>query len=168
MPVEAVVPRPEEIERHLAKLLEAPLFARAGRQSRLLRFLVEKAIEETELTESQIGVQVYFRPEDYSTQDDPVVRVEAARLRSRLREYYAADGAKEPLRIDLPTGSLMPVFELADGWRRSGAAESKATGLDFVLPDSPQAAARTEQSKGLWIVIGIMLAIIAAWWLFGR
>ena len=48
-----------------------------------------------------VGLQVFDRPETFDPIVDPVVRIEAARLRDKLREYYEADGQNDPIRIDL-------------------------------------------------------------------
>jgi adenylate cyclase len=52
-----------------------------------------------------VGIEVFGRPPDFDAQADPLVRVEAGRLRRRLVEYYANEGAANPVRIDLPRGS---------------------------------------------------------------
>ena len=53
-----------------------------------------------------IGVEVFGRPADFDAQSDALVRVEAGRLRRRLVEYYAGEGAADPVRIELPRGTL--------------------------------------------------------------
>ena len=55
-----------------------------------------------------VALEVFDRPATFDLAVDPVVRIEAARLRDRLREYYEADGQNDPIRIDLPKGAYMP------------------------------------------------------------
>src|SRR5579871_2162465 len=111
-PQESERPIPVETRAHLARVLASPLFQRSPRQSSFLRFVVEKMLagEREEIKEYEIAVNVYGRRADHSTRIDPIVRVEAARLRSRLLRYYATDGQHESVRIELPKGAYAPKF----------------------------------------------------------
>lgn len=104
--------RSAQILKQLETVLGHPLFTRAPRQSQFLRFIVETSLEgrQEELREHHIGVQVYERKADYDTREDPIVRVEAARLRAKLREYYAEAGLRDPIRFELPKGTYIPVL----------------------------------------------------------
>jgi len=106
-------PAAEQITQELERILASPLFSRADRQSRFLSYIVQKSLagDEQSLRETVIGLEVYERPASYDPKIDPIVRVEAARLRGRLREYYEADGAEDPVRILMPKGSYVPTFE---------------------------------------------------------
>jgi hypothetical protein len=99
------------VNHHLDQALSSPLFRKAERQSRFLRFVVDVALHSPEATikEFDIAVAVYGRRPDYDPRTDPIVRVEAARLRARLREYYAVT-PPERVRIDLPKGGYLPLF----------------------------------------------------------
>ena len=66
--------------------------------------------ETDRLKESVLGVEVFERPPDYDPRADPIVRVEARRLRARLDEYYAGEGAAAPVRIEVPKGGYVPLF----------------------------------------------------------
>ena len=78
--------------------------------------MVDAALQSPEATikEFDIGIAVYDRRTDYDPRTDPIVRVEAARLRARLREYYEMT-PPERIRIDIPKGRYVPVFILVDG-----------------------------------------------------
>ena len=54
-----------------------------------------------------LGTQVFDRGPDFDPTTDAIVRVEIARLRSKLRDYYAEEGRADPLRIDIPKGGNM-------------------------------------------------------------
>lgn len=99
------------VNHHLDQALSSPLFRKAERQSRFLRFVVDVALQSPHATikEFDIAVAVYDRRPDYDPRTDPIVRVEAARLRARLREYYALT-PPEGVRIDLPKGGYLPLF----------------------------------------------------------
>jgi TolB-like protein/Flp pilus assembly protein TadD len=107
-------PEAEQVTQALERILASPLFSRADRQSRFLRYVVQKRLagDEAALRETVIGLEVYERPATYDPKTDPIVRVEAARLRGRLREYYETAGPGTAVRIQLPKGSYVPSF----GW----------------------------------------------------
>jgi TolB-like protein len=80
----------------------------------LLRYLTNLTLEgrSAELKEYTLGVTVLDRPEDYDPRIDPVVRLEARRLRLKLAEYYQQEGLDDPVIIDLPKGGYVPEFRL--------------------------------------------------------
>src|SRR5262249_52982411 len=88
-------------------------FVRSERVSKLLRFLVERVLEDKqhELKESVIGVEVFGRKPDYDPKVDSTVRTEAARLRARLSKYYSTEGSQDSLLIELPKGGYVPGFQ---------------------------------------------------------
>lgn len=111
---------PDEEVRHQLKLIVGSNgFFRAQRMQRFLTFVVEASLDaksqSIDLKESVIGVAVFDRPPDYDPKSDPVVRVEARRLRSKLEEYYQGPGCGDPVSIDLPKGSYVPVWS----WRQA-------------------------------------------------
>jgi serine/threonine-protein kinase len=95
----------------LDKLLAGHAFRGAERPGRFLRFIVEQALAGNQLKETLLGVEVFGRSPSYDPRLDAVVRVEAVKLRSRLKEYYETEGAADPVRIDLPKGGYLPCFE---------------------------------------------------------
>ena len=100
------------VEDQLQRILASKLFAQSARMSRFLRFAVEQTLDgkTEELKEYLIGVEVFDRKPSYDPRVDPIVRVEARRLRSKLRSYYESDGGADDLVIDLPKGAYAPVF----------------------------------------------------------
>jgi serine/threonine-protein kinase len=103
-------PSPFAVRSHIERILSSSLFARSERMSRFLRFAVETSLggRAGELKEYLIGVEVFDRGPTYDPRVDPIVRVEARRLRAKLKHYYETEGLIEPLRIELPTGGYMP------------------------------------------------------------
>src|SRR6185436_14305191 len=79
---------------------------------RFLGFIVEKALEGegNQLNEYLIGVEVYQRPSSFDSQIDTIVRTEARRLRSKLKQYYESEGINDSILIEVPKGSYVPVF----------------------------------------------------------
>ena len=105
-------PPPEDIREALAKVLASPDFASAGRLGPFLAHLVNTALagQTGRLKESVLGIEFFDRGSGYDPRLDPVVRIEARRLRLRLEKYYASEGASDPVRIDLPKGGYVPDF----------------------------------------------------------
>jgi TolB-like protein/Tfp pilus assembly protein PilF len=94
------------VEEELARILASEVFVRSERMSRFLRYVVGQALEDTpqSLKEFTIGCEVFDRDGDYDPRYDPVVRVEARRLRAKLAEYYDTVGRDDPILIEIPKG----------------------------------------------------------------
>ena len=106
-------PSAEDVRRQLGRVLASDGFANAERMSRFLRYVVERTLagEADRLKEYAIGVDVFDRREDYDPRVDSIVRVEAARLRTKVDEYYNQRGLDDPIVIRLRRGSYIPAFE---------------------------------------------------------
>lgn len=102
----------EAVRSELETILSSPGFARSERLSRFLRFAVEKTLqgEGDRLKEYLLGVEVFDKGESYDPRIDPIVRVEAARLRSKLKDYYLTDGRSDTVLIDLIREVTFPSF----------------------------------------------------------
>lgn len=104
----------DEIERALDKVLMGHSFRSSHQCQALLRYIVENSVAHRDemLRERVIGANVFGRPPDYDTGNDPVVRSRAAEVRKRLAQHYVGDeGALEAVRIDVPSGSYRAHFE---------------------------------------------------------
>jgi hypothetical protein len=102
----------EQVLACLGNILASPEFSPSPQLSRFLRYVVENGLSgaESALKESVIGVTVFRRDASYDTKLDPIVRVEARRLRNRLDEYYRRTGSCDPVHISLPKGGYVPCF----------------------------------------------------------
>src|SRR6201984_3844260 len=80
----------------------------------LLRYLAEHSLDHpgVALKEYQIATEVLGRPAVFDPQSDSTVRVQAGRLRVKLAEYYAHEGADDPIVVEIPKGSYVLVFQL--------------------------------------------------------
>ncbi len=96
----------------LERLLTSRTLAGSERLRRFLRFACERTLEgrSGELKEYTLGVEVFDRDGAYDPRLDPIVRVEARRLRSKLKAYYTQEGAADPVVVSIPEGSYVPVF----------------------------------------------------------
>jgi serine/threonine-protein kinase len=105
-------PSSNGVRSELEKVLASETFAQSESLKRFLRHIVETKLsgKEDELKELSLGVEVFERGEAYDPRLDPIVRVQATRLRGKLRDYYAREGAGAPIVIELPRGSYVPEF----------------------------------------------------------
>jgi Tol biopolymer transport system component len=100
------------IRAQLARILASDVFLRAQHLRRFLVFVVEQSLagQGHSLKESVLAHELYGKGTDFDGGADPVVRVDARRLRDKLREYY--QGRTDPVVISLPKGSYAPAFEV--------------------------------------------------------
>jgi adenylate cyclase len=105
------LPTPEAIRTQLGSILASPEFQLPERGRAFLRYIVEESLagRAKRIKAYSIAIEVFGRDEGI-TPDDPVVRIEAARLRRALERYYLVAGQSDPIRIDIPKGSYVPVF----------------------------------------------------------
>lgn len=105
-------PNDDECRAQLARVLASNTFIAAPQLSNFLRFAVETTLagHGDRLKGYTIGVEALGRRADFDPQTDPIVRVEAGRLRRALARYYAGPGRDDPIVIDLPRGSCVPTF----------------------------------------------------------
>jgi TolB-like protein/Flp pilus assembly protein TadD len=136
---------PETARAILEKLLASPHFSNSRRLREFLRFITLKAIagETAKIDEYLIAFEIYGRDPDYDPKVDSIVRVEANRLRAKLRDYYEAEGRDDAVRIQLPLASYAPVFEV---------------GPQPGLPTVPPAAAA--QRTPLRLTLAVTLAAV--------
>ena len=103
-----------EILSVLESILATEMFLKAPRMSRLLDYLVRKAIAGAirDTNEYAIGIEVFDRDaSNYHPASDPIVRVQVGRLRAKLKAYYASLGANLNIKISIPVGSYMPIIQ---------------------------------------------------------
>jgi hypothetical protein len=95
-----------EVRAALERILGSRSFENAGRASEFLRFAMTETLagRSDRLKGYAIARHVFGKPADFDAQTDPLVRVEALRLRQRLVEYYAGEGSADAVRIELPRG----------------------------------------------------------------
>src|SRR5438105_7188826 len=130
---------PESIRAELDKILASPGFATAERLSRFLRHVVEGTLDgqNDRLKESVLGIEVFGRKASYDPRMDAVVRTEAVKLRSRLKEYYDTEGHADPVRIDLPKGGYIPAFRVHEETPQQPPEHNLSTEAPVVEPAPP-------------------------------
>ena len=155
-------PAPREvILEQLERILASETFTGAERSRVLLRFLVEQSLQShaDRLKEYTIGSEAFGRGDSFDPRTDPIVRAEASRLRSRLQQYYATNGAADTLLITLPKGSYVPQIH---------AREIPAAGPVRVTTGEASSA-RGRFERFIWFVLGgLTVGLAAALFIWAR
>ncbi len=148
-----------EKAQHLAQI-EKLLSSRAlhGSESlcKLLRYLATNSIEHPSVSpkEYQIATEVFGRSPDFDPHLDSMVRVQAGRLRTKLAEYYASEGAEDAVHVEMPKGSYALAFH----------PHSPSAGRDHA--SNSHASASTPEGQGLssriWLVVVIAFSVTLA------
>jgi serine/threonine-protein kinase len=131
------------VQAELQRILSSKVFARSERLSRFLRFVAQQALQGNTdtLKEYTLGVEVFDRRASYDPRLDPIVRVEARRLRTKLHEYYRTEGNADHVCIALPERGYSPVFSFrqAEAQRDQAPIEPAAIAvLPFLNMGSPE------------------------------
>ncbi len=163
-------PSVEERRALIDRVARSEQFSRSARLRDFLLYVGKQSLKEgcPEINEQEIGHKVFGRPLSYDRSQDNIVRVNATELRRRIESYFAADGAHEPLIIEIPRGHYKPIFR----WRTEAdsdhphpvAAEFPAT---VQTRKAPPAVVRKQLSRALihslWASACLLLAIACAW-----
>ena len=106
-------PNAESVRQELERIVESGAFKATPRRKKMICYLVDELLagRGRELKGYSIATLVFGRDDSFDPQTDPVVRLEARRLRHDLDGYYASDGRTNPLRINIPKGQYAPVIE---------------------------------------------------------
>ncbi len=119
---------PAAIRQQLARILGSELFADSQRMARFLQFAVEETLQgrAQQLKENVIGVHVFDRSPSYDPRIDPIVRVEARRLRLKLQAYYQLASQSDELVFEMPKGRYAPLFRMRGSENIREATQSKS------------------------------------------
>ena len=118
---------PKAARAELAHILASAAFDASERNRRFLRYVVEQTLAGCgdRIKAYDIAVTVFGRDDSFDPQSDPIVRIEASRLRRSLERYYLLAGGDDPIRIEIPKGGYVPVFLLQRENERSPAPEQR-------------------------------------------
>jgi tetratricopeptide (TPR) repeat protein len=153
-----IEPRPaaEEVLAALERILASEPFRPSAQLRVFLRYVVETTLrgEAERIRAFTIAVEAFGRDQDFNPQADPIVRVEAARLRRAIGQYYAGPGAEDAVEIIVPRGGYVPSFS----YRRSPvqATPEPAAAVAEGVPSAPSRAPRRA------IAAVVLLALVVA------
>ena len=135
----------EKIRRQLDRILASKSFRQVDRLQRFLGFIVTETLggHGDNLKEFLIGIEVFGKESSFDPRMDPIVRVQARRLRARLTRYYREEGRGDEILIELPKGGYAPLFQQVEGGepKHSVASVLASRNTIMVLPyadDSPE------------------------------
>src|SRR5258707_12668497 len=147
------------------RVIESPHLISWARLRDFLLHVTACAIRETpeDATEQQIGIQVFQRSPGFNSSEDSIVRSQARLLRLKLSAYFNAEGASEPLIIEIPKGHYLPVFLPSKQAKVAGEIPSEDSvketlvpihvdGVKDVLSSGLIRGARTERQRG-WLTV---------------
>lgn len=119
----------------LDRILASHEFRSSRRCQEFLRYIVEAALggRAEQLKERTIGIEVFGRAVSYDPSDDATVRVKAGEVRRRLGTYYAGEGAKAGLRIELPSGTYIPEFRIGKAAEQAAAPKRRLSRWPLAL-----------------------------------
>ncbi len=108
-----LLPPEDEITRQLERMLDSPDFKSSPQQIAFLKYVVDQTLAGNahEIKGYTVATKVLGRGPDFDQSIDPVVSIQAGRLRRSLERYYLTAGQDDPIRIDIPKGAYVPVFE---------------------------------------------------------
>jgi hypothetical protein len=168
------------INEQLERILNTPPLVSSPSLSRFLRYVVEETVagRSGAIKEYTLGLNVFDRGEEFNPRLDPIVRVQARNLRSRLEKYYLAQGGEDPIRIELPKGTYVPVFHYRTDETASGngtpevctESASASSAPASVMPAPPPRSPVDENRKGTprfmlaALILAVLLVGIAAFW----
>ncbi len=145
------------------RIAETPAFQRSLRLRSFLLYVCERTLLgcEEDVHEAQIGSQVFGKAADYNPGDDNVVRVTARLLRRRLNEYFEGEGKDEALRLVIPTGRYVPVFE-PRAEEAAGSETAAADGAEDEAAADSLAPSEARDGSRRWRVVAALLAAVCA------
>jgi hypothetical protein len=125
----------DDIRRELSRIVGSSTFRDSYRLTSFLSFIVETTLagNGSKLKAYTIAVEALGRGADFDPQTDPIVRVEAVRMRQALARYYSGIGRDDPLVIEVPRGSYVPAFR-----RRTNACERPKLRASIPFAPSPR------------------------------
>lgn len=158
------LPNADDIRAQLERIITSPEFPTVGRGAAFLTYIVEETLSgrANRIKGYSIALEVFRRDEHFS-QDDPVVRIEAGRLRRAIERYYLVAGQTDPIRIDIPKGGYVPVFT----WNCPGSIHRETIGkASLFKPESPaKKALWAGKARRLSVLAGIAIFVaFAAYW----
>ena len=154
------------------RVAHSQTFGRSERLGSLLTYICEMALEgrEAELNEQKIGHAVFGRSQDYDSAVDGIVRSQASRLRQRLEQYFQQEGADEPLRIVIPRGGYVPMFE-PKGTSETPSVVGSTQPVAEIAPSVPAHITNIHSKVSIlwrWGLSLVLVLMLVALWVHDR
>jgi hypothetical protein len=151
------------------RIVASRSFAKSALLSRFLLYVCEREItgKTAEISEHQIGVQVFGRRPGYNAGEDNIVRNYARQLRHRLDQYFLEEGREEELRVSIPRGKYVPVYSPNhfQSWPLLVVPEHETDSggvLETLAPATPAAVSAQPARRRPWLVLGLGVLLLLA------
>ncbi|HYM07560.1 MAG TPA: hypothetical protein VEU11_13455 [Terriglobales bacterium] len=153
------VPQRDQYLAQIDRLLNSHVLHGSESLCKLLRYLAEHALDHpgVPLKEYQIATEVFGRSPNFDPHSDSTIRVQAGRLRLKIAEYYASEGADEPIQVEIPKGTYVVSFHP----REPSPARQQAL-AQAARPGGMAAEDRTKDGWKLAFLILLAMVIVAA------
>lgn len=144
------------------RIIASSRFAKCERLASLLAYVCDLTLKgrEKEINEQRIGEAVFGRSRDYDSSIDGIVRTQASRLRRKLDLYFEEEGATEPIRLVIPRGGYVPLFEPRSSIQIEPPISPSAPITPFVI--SPEGLTKPEVQRSRSAVLAWALAATLA------
>lgn len=161
------VPEPQEddVRAQLNRILASAEFSVPERVRQFLIYVVNQTLsgQADRIKAYTVAIEVFGRDANFDIQNDPVVRIEAGRLRRALERYYLLGGSSEPILIEIPKGGYVPRFH----WRQAATEGAPATSGQEAPHWDSSAKASGRALPRPWLLGSAVAAAMAAAAAFG-
>jgi adenylate cyclase len=167
----------DRVQLQLERIIASSAFDASRRNRAFLRFIVEESLagRADRIKAYTIATSVLGRDEAFDPQSDPIVRIEASRLRRSLERYYLKAGQHDPIRIEIPKWGYVPSFERVPSTRegesyRDSRGQEPPEEKTSPLPGAPELQtrrasvisflrSRLKVAQGAWAALALVLAV---------
>jgi tetratricopeptide (TPR) repeat protein len=148
---------PDEVRAQLDRIITSPEFRVPERLRNFLRYVVETTLagHAEQIKAYTIALEVFERDETFDAHADPVVRIEAGRLRRALERYYFIVGQLDPIQIEIPKGGYVPIFT------RRTVPVAEVTTQPGEITAAPKVSPRHRKWSRTGVVVPATLGIVA-------
>ena len=145
----------DQREEQVRRILRSVTFRNALTLQQLLAYLAAKSTGGSgEMPkEYTIGVEALGRKEDFDPKIDPIVRVQSHRLRTKLKEYYEAEGSQDPIVVQIPKGHYHPTFE----------RKSSSSPISPDLPEVSEGPRWISRSRAVAAALILSVGLLGFW-----
>lgn len=170
MPVTGMhVSQKEQLLGQVERLVGSAVLHNAESLCKLLRYLSDRTMEHPgePVKEYQIATEVFARSADFDPQLDATIRVQVGRLRTKLVEYYAAEGAEDPVLIEIPKGSYHLEFHHRPASARANHSAEPRAPRPELKSFTPKRPPDVWKIAAMSLAVVALAALIAVAWLIG-
>jgi TolB-like protein/Tfp pilus assembly protein PilF len=168
-PVARRAPGADDVRAELERILSNPRFQASEKRRAFLRFIVGETLagRADRLKGYTVAVEVFGRDENFDSQADPVVRLEARRLRRDLNSYYIEAGSHDPVRISIPKGTYVPHFERHEVTQTRAVSDEEQATNSYEAPANGVSSASAGRQRSIalpprnLVVAALLVTIIA-------